>query len=660
MSAKELSRRRFLMVSGIASAAAAATACAGATTAPTQAPAAATEVPTTAPAAAAEATASKYGESPLLAAKVQAGELPPVEERLPLSPRVVEPVEEIGQYGGTWRMVHIGASGDIGVGNIKWRERPGIYSQDYTQIIPSAFEGWDVSEDATEFTFRLREGMRWSDGEPFTADDVMFWYEGEILNDELVPLKPANLKRAGKLGVFTKVDDHTVMVKFEEPYGAFVNFLPTLYPYQPKHYLSQFHAAYADKEELDKRVAEAEFDTWSELWGAKTTYGNNPGTPTLDPWVVRNTFDQPVQVLERNPYYYSVDTEGNQLPYIDRVERTLLPDLEAVLLKAIAGDIDFQSVRISSLGNRPVVMEHQEQGDYRVVDVLMNTSNLGTIFFNYSHPNEELRKLFLSKDFRVALSIAIDREEISALLFKGIAEPGHVTASGPYYDEANWNANTGYDAESANKLLDDLGLAERDGEGFRLLPDGSRVTIVNLAFTPWPPDNVEMQQLVKDYWAAVGVEMIVTPTDGQLWVPRVRGTEFDVASYAHNYGAPGWPPFTQATFGVTGGEYWAVMWSNWFASGGQEGEEPPEEVKQLQAMYEQVMAEPDSLGRIDLQKQALAIRAENCWEIGLVGRPMEEQFAIAKNNMRNVPCCDEPFVREPHYAVPTAQFFFKS
>ncbi len=664
MSKTRLSRRRFLLVSAIAGTAAAATACGGAAPAPTSAPAA-TEAPTTAPEPTAAATqaevatpASKYGQSPALTEKVSAGSLPPVEERLPLSPRVVQPVEEIGQYGGTWRQVHIGAS-DVMQNYYVFQERPGIFSQDFSQVLPSAFAGWEASDDATQFTFHLREGMRWSDGEPFTADDVLFWYEDVILNDELSPTKPSALKQGGELGLFEKVDDYTFTATFVKPYGAFLNFLPTLFPFAPKHYLSQFHPAYTDQADLDAKVAEAEMGTWTDLWTQQTAFSNNPGTPTLDPWVVTNSVDQPVQVLERNPYYWSVDTEGNQLPYIDRIERTLVPDGEALLLKAIAGDVDFQARRVASLGNRPVVMENQEKGDYRVVDMIFNTANLGTIFFNYSHPNEELRKLFMNKDFRVALSIAIDREEISALVFKGIGRPGQVTASGPYYDEANWNANTGYDADKANQMLDDLGLTERDGEGFRLLPDGSRLSMVNLAFTPWPPDNVEMQQLVKDYWANVGIEMLVTPTDRQLWVTRVTAADFDVASYAQSWGDPGWAPFTRQVFGITANEYWAVMWSLWFASDGAEGEEPPEEVKQLQAMYDEVMAEPDMQARIDLQKQALTIRAQNCWEIGLIGRPLEEQFGIAKNNFRNVPTEDR-LVFEPHIAVPSPQFFLKS
>ncbi|NPV09459.1 MAG: ABC transporter substrate-binding protein [Anaerolineae bacterium] len=594
----------------------------------------------------------------MLAAKVQAGELPPVEERLPLSPRVVEPVEEIGQYGGTWRQVHIGTS-DLMQNYYIFQERGGMFSPDFAEIVPAAFAGWEVSDDASEFTIHMREGMRWSDGAPFTADDIMFWYEDVVLNDELSPTKPASLKRGGQLGVFEKVDDYTVKIRFAGPYGAFLNFLPTLFPFAPKHYLSQFHPAYTEKAALDKKVAEAELDTWTDLWAQKVAFSNNPGTPTIDPWVVTNSVDQPIQVLERNPYYYSVDTAGNQLPYIDRFERTLVPDVEALLLKAIAGDVDFQARRIASLGNRPVVMENQEKGDYRVIDMIFNTANLGTIFFNYSHPNEELRKLFRNKDFRVALSIAINRQEISDLIFKGIGEPGQVTSSGPYYDEAAWNANIGYDAEAANKMLDDLGLTERDDDGFRLLPDGSRISIVNIAFTPWPPDNVEMQQLVKEYMADVGIEMLVTPTDRQLWVTRVQAADFDVASYAQSWGDPGWAPFTRQVFGVTAREYWAVMWSLWHASGGAEGEEPPEEVKRLQAMYEQVMAEPDMQKRIDLQKEAMAMHAEYCWEIGLIARPLAEQFGIAKNNFRNVPTGDR-LVLEPHISVPAAQFFFKS
>lgn len=598
---------------------------------------------------------AKYKEAPMLTELVKAGKLPPVDERLPAEPLVVTPVEEIGTYGGTWRLLHMGAV-DVMQLHYPLREFLAKSSPDFTEVVPNVAKAWEFTDNGKAITIYLRRGMKWSDGAPFTADDVMYWYQDVVLNDDLSPTKPANLKRSGELAVFKKLDDYAFKIIFADLYGAFEDFLPTMMPYQPGHYLKQFHAAYASQADLEAAMKKGGFDNWTALYGSKTALSNNPGTPDIWAWIVQNSIEDPVQTLERNPYYWKVDTAGNQLPYLDKVERTLLPDAEAILLKAIAGDTEYQDRRVSSLGNRPVVVQNAEKGGYRVIPTISPNTNYGTIYFNYAHKDEFLRELFNKLEFRIAFSVAINRDEINQLVYKGLATPSAATCAigTPWYEERFRTAYIEYDPDKANKLLDDLGLTKRDAEGYRLRPDGKRLSLINLTFTPWPAENVEVQELVKGYLKDVGIEMIVKPTDRQLWVTQVQAGEHDLASYASNLGFAGNPPMVRTeTFLVTY-HHWAPPWALWHQTNGAEGVEPPEEVKKLQSLYEQVLAETSAAKRIELQKQALALHAENIWQIGLHNEPDAGRFTIAKNNFRNV-----PEVAHDIMAYHTATFFIK-
>ncbi|NPV06981.1 MAG: ABC transporter substrate-binding protein [Anaerolineae bacterium] len=663
---KRLTRRKFLYVSGVAAsvtvAACAPTMAPEPTTAPAQATAAPTEAPTTAPA---EATAlpatpaSKYSEAPELAALVAEGKLPPVDERLPKEPLVVEVVEEIGQYGGVWRQLHMGTT-DLWQNYYKTAEFLGKFNPEGV-IVPNVAKGWEFSDDGKTITIYLREGMKWSDGAPFTTDDVMFWYEDIILNDELTPAKPSQLQRAGKLGVVEKVDDYTFTITWEEPYGAFYDHLSTFRMWQPAHYLKRFHAKYARKEELEAAMKEEGFDTWTDLFGAKTAFANNPGTPDFMPWNPTNYVDAPVQVWERNPYYYKVDPAGNQLPYINRLERTLLPDAEAILLKAIAGEADFESRRIENVQNYPVVKENEEKGGYRVILEDNAGSNIGTTFFNYAHQDEYLRELFLEKDFRVAMSHALDRQEIADIVHKGLTPPSQVSVaqSSIWWEEWYSTNYIEYDPDKTNELLDSLGLDQRDDEGYRLRPDGQRLMLINYIFDEARTSAVEMAELSKDYWNAVGVNVVNNPLDRQLWEVQTAALEHDLSAYIANFGHKTQTPIQQLVmFCVSAGStHWARAWALWYQSGGREGVEPPEKIKELQSIYEQCMAETSVERRNELIKQACANHAENLWMIGVVNESDYGRFMVVKNNLRNVP---DHIPGSNALAFNVSQMFFKS
>ncbi len=259
---------------------------------------------------------------------------------------MVEPVDGIGQYGGTFRGMYTGPDNmALGLFITEGLVQLGL---DYVEVIPNIIKGWEWNEDYTEVTMFLRKGMRWSDGQPHTTSDFLFWYEDIFLNDELSPVKVGWFKSGGEFGVLEKIDDYTMKWSWASPFGSFVGSIASFpgreYHYAmvwaPKHYLKQFHPNYTSMEEIEKIMEEEDYDTWINLFQGKNTPYDNPEIPTLFAWKVMNDMSSPMQLLERNPYYWKVDTEGNQLPYLDSLERLLLPDVEARLLKAISGEVD--------------------------------------------------------------------------------------------------------------------------------------------------------------------------------------------------------------------------------------------------------------------------------------------------------------------------------
>lgn len=585
---------------------------------------------------------NKFNEAPDLKVKVATGELPSVEKRLPEEPLVVEPVEEIGQYGGAWKDVHLGRLDLAGPPYIV-AEYLLRYSPDFTKIVPNVAKDFKWNEDSKSVTFFLRKGMKWSDGEPFTADDFVFWYEDIVLNDELTPVKPADLQIGGELGRLEKIDDYTIKLSFSEPFGLFTEKLAGWWAplmYAPKHYLEQFHPKYTSMEKIEKMMKKEGFGTWMDLFAVKNKLYDNPGElPVIDAWYPLDRIDAPLQRWARNPYYWKVDTEGNQLPYIDEWQKILVSDTETLLLKAIAGDIDFQYRRIQGLDNYTLIMENQEKGDYRVWQQTPVSGNLYTLYLNYHHKDPIVRELFWDKRFRVALSVAINRDEINELTQQGLGMPAQgVPAPGsPGYEESIAKLYTEYDPNRANQLLDEIGLKERDTEGYRLRSDGKRLRFVISAFTPWPPGNVEAMELIKGYWKDVGIQVVVKPTDRVLWVAQVGAGEHDIASYCMDSGWLGWLPLNNRVFPLDDLQFHAShRWFLWFATNGKSGEEPPTEVKRMMEIYYEALETTSKQERNELITEAFRISVENLLQIGILLNPVRGKFGIAKNYFRNI------------------------
>ena len=582
---------------------------------------------------------SSLGESPLFTDLVARGELPPVVDRLPLNPAVVIPLERTGQYGGTWRRAHMGMVDEAGWERLtcdpllRW-------SPDYTKPVPNIAESWEVTEDGKQFTFYLREGMKWSDGEPFTAHDYMFWYNDVILNEDLTPVKPNWMTIEGELGVMAALDDHTLRFTFNHPNGVILQWLASWTELfagpPPAHYLRQYHPKYVQEDSLDAVVELEGYDTWMALYEMKSNPFLNPDKPVICAWQARTGADAAVFIAERNPYYWKVDTQGNQLPYIDRIEQTLVQSAETVTLKAIAGEIDMQGRRVN-FEDYPLLMEHRTTGNYRILRWQSAATGQGTIYLNqnYRHVDPVMADLLENQKFRQALSLGVNRKQIIDLFFMGVVKGRQVVPmeNSLYGVPGTDTLFTTHDPVRANHILDGIGLGQRDSAGFRLRPDGQRLKFTIAGFTPGT-QYVDVAELVSMHWRDLGIHATVKPEDRILWVVRATAGEHAVSVYA---ASGGFKPLLDPVwfFPSARTAYWAPLHGLWYGTNGKAGDKPTGKIGRIVEIYDEARRTVDEKKQTELVKEAVKLHAENLWRIGVCGG--FDGLMLVKNNFRNVP-----------------------
>lgn len=575
----------------------------------------------------------RYNEAPMLAELVKQGKLPRIDQRLPEEPLTVKPIEEVGKYGGTLRRAIRGPANSyswIVTSSdylVRWQ-----YSNDKLKVVPNVAKKWDISTDGRVYTFYLRKGMKWSDGEPFTADDVLFWYNDILLNKELTPSFPTWLTVGGKPGKVEKVNDYTVRFVFEQPYGIFLEFLAyDGETFAPKHYLKQFHPKYTPKDKLDKLAKEAKFESWYQLFARKNNRFQNPELPVITAWKVTVPLPATRMVAERNPYYWKVDPEGNQLPYIDRVTYDDISDLEVLTMRALNGDFDMLDFEQASFQNYPIYMENRDKGNYRVLRWI--GAGIPCIYVNQNVKDPILRKLFCDRRFRMALSLAINRDEMNSLFFNGMARIAQPVGGpgDPFFKDEFGKTAIEYDTKEANRLLDDLGLTRRDAQGYRLRPDGKPLS---LTIETWEfGANVADQfQMVANYWKDIGIKATVTVLERSLWYTRAPAGDMELPGYSCalvnwvlDYGL-----WYVPTLGST---YWAPLYGIWYATGGKGGEEPTGDLRRLQILYDQLKVTIDKAKQHEIGQEILSIHDKNLYIIGLCQAPFRPM--IVKNNLRN-------------------------
>lgn len=532
---------------------------------------------------------TEFHQSPML----ENMELPVVKDRLPTEPKIPNemPPEylqfEVGKFGGTLNTVTLAPNWDADLfvmANEPLLNTPGILGEEVTGNV---LKDYEVSDDQKVFTFHMREGLKWSDGEPVTTEDVRFAVEDVLFNEEIMPILPAWLHSGSNVDgapmELEVVDEFTFKISFAEPNGGFPislaiqNWRGYSDLLKPAHYLKQFHKEYADAAELEKLIAEHDFEedqdvgwvnffNYMDITEREMSHSNAVGFPVLYPWMLKeltNTHG----IYERNPYYFKVDVEGNQLPYIDSIKSTIVQDVEMTGLKTIAGEVDF-SREATALSKMPVYRENAEKGGY---DALLANMHLTPtdIFLNLTYDDPIWREVVRDVRFRKALNYAIDRDEIIDTLYYGYADPSEIIDST-------------YDVDKANALLDEMGM-KKGSDGYRIGPNGKRFTIP-FELNPAAPDIVPLGELLVEMWKEVGIHVTVKTLDGTLWGTRNTANEIQASiMWTHT------PLYYMQDLGQG---FWAPLWNNWWTSGGTKGEEPPEDVKEFYSLMNKMNVSP--------------------------------------------------------------------
>ena len=623
----------------------------------------------TAVAADAFAQAAK-GEAPDLAKLAADGKLPKLAERLPANPLVVT-VDRVGRYGGALRRGLRGSADHNGILRLVGNQGLVRWNLAFTEVLPNVAEKWDVNANSTEFVFHLRKGMRWSDGKPFTADDVVFSVEDCAKNSELYRSVPSPLVIGGQPGVATKIDDHTVKFTFASPYALFLEIMATPLGQHPtlfcKHYASQFHPKY--NASVGDLVKAANLSSWPDLFRARNgdieipSRWSNPEKPTLDPWVIKEPYVGGATrvVMERNAYFWQVDQAGNQLPYIDRLTFGISQDVESLMLDAISGRLDIQERHIDTLQNKPTLSQNMQKGSYRLVELINSSAQQVQIYLNMTHKDAKMRDMFANKEFRQALSLGINRAEIIDIVYLGQSEPfqtgprpGH-----PWYNEKLAKQFTAHDPKQANAILDRLGYNRKDSQGFRLRPDGQKVFFAVDVIPTLYPDAVDTLELVKRHWAEIGVDIKVNTIERALYYTRGDNNDHDAAVWPGPGGLdPMLDPRDFFAHHPQGSRY-AIPWTLWYVSGGKDGQEPPEGQKQRMKLFDEARATADLAKRGAAMKQLFDLTADAFETIGVC--LAVNAFGIVKNNLANVPAKypNSWSWPNPGPAMPQ-QFFFSS
>jgi len=539
----KISRREFLSLSAVAAAGAVATACCpppvepGQPTAKPAEPTARpepTKVPTQPPADTPVPVTTGYKQAPML----DAMDLPPVDERLPKNPWVCAVQEGIGNYGGYMRRGFKGVSDAWGCRKFIDRK---LTTWDTTlHLIPRLAESWELSDDAKTWTWHLREGTKWSDGVDFTTADYMFFYNDVLLNEELNPTFPTSpWSTIGPDGEYTPCtfeapDDYTLVIKFADPNPMFIfsTYRDYRTPY-PMHFIKQFHIDYVeDKDALMQMVTDEGLETWMDVFNNRWEFGlsnGEEGAPSTYPWNAVNTMRDEVFLLERNPYFYGVDPEGNQLPYLDNIQFRLFDANDVLNLRIVGGEIDFQN-RHLSMADFTLYKENETAGDYHIV--MGFKSSHVAMQVNHTCLEPKLREFFQNRDVRIALSLAANRDEINELVYNGTYTPRQYSPLevSPDYYEALSNNHIEYDPDTANSMLDAAGYAEKDADGFRLWPDGSGpISFVIESSAGAGSVDEDAMQLYVTQLADVGIKAEYLIEERSLYTAHYQANEIEAA-----------------------------------------------------------------------------------------------------------------------------------
>lgn len=593
------------------------------------------------------------GESPVLAGLVRAGQLPPVAERVGPEPVVMEGVDGIGRFGGSWHRL---ANANYDLNTIYFRLSSSNlvrWSPQGYPIVPHIAKSWETSPDYRVFTFTLRRGMRWSDGHPFSSEDIAYWYEHEV---KYFNVQPRFFRAGQNLGRVEKIDELHVRFVFSEPNPLFLERLAAVgMNYEdysehvvPAHYLRQYHPELGNQELIQRTMKALRLSSPVAVYRRMKFY-LNPEHPRLWPWIYHTYQPTSPQTFVRNPYYFVVDTQGNQLPYLDRLVMEIKNN-NLIAVSASNGEPSMQDRHIR-YEDHILLLGNAARNGYEVYHWKPSTQSLFAIFPNLNRrvdparPETKQKHALLNEArFRQALSLALNRRDIIAAEFNGQTEPAQIAppSDSPFYNARLFRAFTEYDPPRANRLLDELGLTGRDSEGYRTFPDGTRMTFT-LNLTDYAIESPA--QFVVGDWARVGVRVIIRSRARKLFEQEKLSFEHELPAWTGE--SEFYPLVESRNFVPTYSEaFYAPGYAIWYQNGGLYGDpaarrpnaiEPPvgHPLRRAMEILDVVKALPDEAARRARFNDILEIAADNTWIINVSTAP--PQLVVVKNGFRNVP-----------------------
>ena len=579
-------------------------------------------------------------ETPMLRAAVEAGKLPPVQKRVPATPLLVKvdsPRSKIGKHGGTLNML-IGRSRDVRMLTVYGYARLVGYDRSL-EIVPDILQSIEV-EKGRIFTLKLRRGHKWSDGQPFTAEDFRYYWEDVANNKQLSPTgPPSDMLVDGQPPRFEVLDPLTVRYTWSKPNP---NFLPRLaaasplFIYRPAHYLKKYHIKYS------RKVAEAEKNRTSKRsWAAvhnklDNMYKfDNPKLPTLQPWMITTKPPADRFVAVRNPYFHRVDEQGRQLPYIDRVVM-VVTEGKLIPAKTGAGESDLQA-RDINFNDYTFLKKGEKRNHYRT---LLWRTGKGSNFALYPNLNANdpvWRKLNRDVRFRRALSLAIDRSLVNSVMYFGLGIEANNTMlpESPLFRKQYQQLWAGYNRKQAARLLDEIGL-KRGLDGVRRLPDGRPLEII-VETAGESTEQSDILELIRETWREVGIKLFTKPSQREVLRNRVFSGESVMSVWSGLENGIATADMNPDELAPTSQQQ--LQWpkfGQYYETGGKAGEAPDmPKVKELAALERAWLDSDSHEERKRIWEQMLAIYANQQFVIGVVcGVP---QPVVVRSTLVNVP-----------------------
>lgn len=581
-------------------------------------------------------------------------ELPPLAERIPSEPLVAVPLEAIGKYGGTFNALsnatEAGTSDFLSVRHVNLVR----YADDLQTIVPNVAKSWSWNDDFTQLTFNLRAGHKWSDGAPFTSADIKFWYDNLALDPKVIESPKDYVLVAGERMTVDTPDETTVVFNLPSPKpGLLAHFATTYAPaFQPMHFMGQYHPDI--NPEADALAAECGFESGIEV--VSLYYGNSDWTDTPSPMLsapdkvdclpkgTQPTLESHIYIsdttegrkLVANPYFFMVDPTGQQLPYISRQDELYANDNEVRILKLVNGEADYKSQSVT-LPSAPILLENQESGDFTVQ--LAPTIAFPTFSFNVTAEDEGKRAAFGDVRFRRAMSVAMNRDEINEVAYFGQGEPLQYTGFSPRPDFIPAELEqefAQYDPDLANSLLDEMGMVDTNGDGFRELPNGDAI-VLNMQFATQGIAG-EVVELVGQNWADVGVQTTVKEVTPDEYRSAQSSNQLDVMMWIK--GQPAalhlgdntyWIPPFDGYFDIRTG----MLWAEYLESGGSSGVEPPAWVAEMEADINAFQGAP--IGSDEQNAVGLKLATKMVEEMLFIGTVRAPAPIYHRNALMNVP-----------------------